>query len=280
MLVRILALGDTDRLGWMLIGIGVAAQVAGTMCVAGILRIFEVSAWYALAYGLFPGLLLAVRLDLPEPLAYGLTAGGLFATQRGKHGCAWALISLAIFAKETVLPFAVALELAYLLERRWGRALGLAAVAGVPFLVFQGWLFRTFGTLGLSSGGEMATGFELIPFWGILRIGEFSWVYLAAMLLVFGPTVVLPAVWGIIAAGRKLWNNEIDVVALALFLNALLIPFIPFSTYRETGGLLRFVCGLALAVILFAARYKLWRVLNYSLFWLGLNAFLLKPDGL
>jgi hypothetical protein len=54
------------------------------------------------------------------------------------------------------------------------------------------------------------------------------------------------------------------------------MAFLPFSTYRETGGLLRFACGLVLAMVLFAARFRLRKVLNYSLAWMVLNAFLFK----
>jgi hypothetical protein len=94
--------------------------------------------------------------------------------------------------------------------------------------------------------------------------------------VVFGPAVILPALWGIWAALKRLLAGEMNFVVLALLLNALLIPFLPFSTFRETGGLLRISCGLVLAIILFAGRYRLWRVLNYGYLLLILNAFLLK----
>jgi hypothetical protein len=96
------------------------------------------------------------------------------------------------------------------------------------------------------------------------------------MLVVFGPAVILPSLWGIWAAFKKLLEDEINFVVLALLLNALLIPFLPFSTFRETGGLLRISCGLVLAIILFAGRYRMYRVLNYGYLLLVLNLFLLK----
>jgi hypothetical protein len=122
----------------------------------------------------------------------------------------------------------------------------------------------------------MATPFEIIPFLGFMRIGQYSQLYLLAMLVVFGPAVILPALWGIWAALKRLLAGEMNFVVLALLLNALLIPFLPFSTFRETGGLLRISCGLVLALTLFAGRYRLWRVLNYSYLLLVLNVFLLK----
>jgi hypothetical protein len=66
------------------------------------------------------------------------------------------------------------------------------------------------------------------------------------------------------------------VIVLGLFINALIILFLPYSTFRETGGVLRFACGLVLAVLLFSARYRQKRALNYSVLWIVLNVFLLK----
>jgi hypothetical protein len=96
------------------------------------------------------------------------------------------------------------------------------------------------------------------------------------MSLVFVPSIVLPALWGIRAAVRRALNRERNVVVLGLLMNSLAIPFLPFSTFRETGGLLRFAGGLMLAVVLFASRYRVQRAQNYSQLWIVLNIFLLK----
>jgi len=87
---------------------------------------------------------------------------------------------------------------------------------------------------------------------------------------------VLPALWGVWVGAKRWLSGETGVVVFALLLNSLVIPFLPFSTFRETGGLLRFACGLVLSVILTASRYRMWKVLNYSQLWLVLNVFLLK----
>ena len=122
----------------------------------------------------------------------------------------------------------------------------------------------------------MATPFELIPYMGLLRIGGSSLAYLLAMLLVFGPTVVLPSVWGVWRSTRSWLAGERNQIVTGLFINALIIAFTPFSTFREPGGIIRFATGLILAVLLFAGRYRHQRVLNYSVFWVVLNVFLIK----
>lgn len=276
LLARLLAFAQPQLIPWTLVVIGILSQAAGTWLVAKLFLHWQISPLYALVYGLWAGFGLAVRLDLPEPLAYALVAGALLAETRRRSALAWVLYALALFTKEVTLPFLAAAGLSAVLERRWRSAAGLALVSLVPYTVFQFWLWRVFGAPGLGSGGAMATPFEIFPFMGLWRIGWVSPAYLAAMLLVFGPSILLPVVWGLAAAGQKLLRNEANVVVLGLFFNALLIVFLPFSTFRETGGLLRFACGLVLAVLIFAARYRLLRVLRYSPLWLVLSLFWFK----
>lgn len=276
LLARLFSLGNVVALPWALALLGIVTQVMGTWAVGELLASWGVSRWYALSYGLFAGFTLAVRLDLPEPLSYGLVAGALLASARGRPGLSWVLWGLALFAREVSVLFVAAQLLADLLAGRWRDAAGLVLVALLPFGLFQGWLWWVFGQPGLGSGGAMATPFEWIPFMGLLRIGYYSLLYLGGMLVVFGPTVVWPAIWGAWKAVKFSLAGERNVIVLALFLNALAIACLPFSTFRETGGLLRFACGLVLALLLFASRYRMRRVLNYSLFWLVLNIFLFK----
>ncbi|MEW5872613.1 MAG: AZOBR_p60025 family cell surface glycopolymer formation protein [Chloroflexota bacterium] len=276
LLVRGLSLGKPEIIPWMLALLGILAQGAGTWAVAQLLKDWGVSPWYALVYGLWAGLLLAVIVDLTEPLAYGLVAGAFLALQRQRKLLGWALLGLAVFAKEVTVLFVVAVALAYLSERQWRSALGVSLLTGIPFFLFQLWLWSVFGQPGVGSGGDMATPFEWIPFMGIWRIGAFSVQYMIAMLVVFAPTIMLPAVWGVWKSLRFWLAGERNMVVLALLLNSLIIPFVPFSTFRETGGMLRFACGLVLTIILFAARYRQRRVLNYCFFWMVLNVFVLK----
>ncbi len=276
LLARFVVLGQGAAIPWSLAVLGILIQSAGTWALAALLDGWKVSRWYALAYGLFAGFTLAVRLDLPEPLAYGLIAGGFLAIQRRRHYLAWLCFGLALFAKEVTIFFVAAAFLSALANRRWTEVAGLSLVAILPYMLFQIWLWKVFGQPGLGSGGAMATPFEVVPFMGLLRIGFYSPVYLAAMLIVFGPSIVLPTLWGLWVGIKKWLSGDTNIVVLALILNVLVMPFLPFSTYRETGGTLRFACGLMLSVLIFSSRYQMRKVLNYSQLWTVLNAFLLK----
>jgi hypothetical protein len=276
LLARFFAFGDLARVPWTLPILAILAHTIGTWAVAVMLSGWGVNPWYALTYGLWVGFTLAIRLDLPEPLAYALVSVGLMTSMRRKSVLSWILFGLALFAKEVTILFVAAAGLSALINRRWKEILGLTIFAILPFAVFQVWLWQIFGDPGIGSGGAMATAFEFIPFMGFLRIGFDSIVYLSAMFVVFGPVILLPSIWGLWISSKKWISGDVNVVVLALFINALVIPFLPFSTFRETGGLLRFACGLVLAVLLFASRYHVRRVLNYSLLALVLNIFLIK----
>ena len=273
---RVISVGDIDVIPWTIPLLVLISQFIGTWIVGDLLLRWGMSPWYAMTYGLWVGFTLSVRLDLPEPLAYALIAGALLAQERKKNLISWVLFGLALFAKEVTILFVAAALLSLLVQKKWRHLFSLAAISILPYCLFQFWLFRVFGQPGIGSGGAMATSFEFVPFMGLLRIFSSSVIYGFAMFIVFVPSLVLPAIWGIVASIRKLIDRDTNVVVFALLLNALAIAFLPFSTFREPGGLLRFACGLVLAVLLFAGRYAIKRVLRYSQLWIVLNVFLVK----
>jgi hypothetical protein len=276
LLARLLSFGNTKLIPWILVLWGAISISAGVWAVSELMAYWGVSRWYALVYGLYAGFLLSLIVDLPEPLAYGLVAISLLLLERGHRWAGWTALSLAVFAKETTLLFVAGVLFVYLFQRRWRDVVGLISLALVPYVIFQGWLWTVFGAPGIGSGGALSTPFEIIPYMGLFRIGFYSVAYLLAMLLVFGPAVILPSIWGIWKGARYWLAGERNIYVACLFINALIIAFTPFSTFRETGGILRFACGLVLALVLYCARYRMRKILNYSLFWLVLMVFLIK----
>ncbi|HEX9718101.1 MAG TPA: hypothetical protein VGA59_00085, partial [Ramlibacter sp.] len=161
-------------------------------------------------------------------------------------------------------------------QRDWRGAARLAALAVVPFGIFQLALWGWFGQLGIGSGGDLSTPFEIIPFMGLWRIGAVNPPALALFAAIFGPMVVAPSVWGIAAALRRLWRRDYALAVFVLAANAAIIPFTPFSTFREPLGLTRLATGLVMAVVLYGAHARSRRVLNYSYFWLAALALVLN----
>ncbi len=274
---RLLSFGQTAAMPWMLLAIAVASAAFGTAALAT--WMLDHGQWegYALGFGLWVGVVASAGLFLHEAIAYGLVAIG-WLTARGSRP-AWGAIalSLALFAKETTLPFWVAgfAMRGAAPEQKRTRRLWLG-VGGVAFVVWQTWLWRVFGEVGLGSGGAMSTPFELIPLMGFLRIGAVNLEALALFLLIFGPMVILPSIWGLVASLRRLRLDRFDAEAWALALNGALILFVPFSTAREPLGLVRLATGLVLAVLLFAGALGLRRALNYSMFWSAMLVLLIR----
>ncbi len=276
-LARALSLGRAALIPWALVAINLAALVGGTAALEALLRAEGVSRWYALSYGLFAGVFMAVRLSTNEPLAYGLVLAALLAEKRGRSWGAAVLLALAALTKETALFFAAGLALWYVWERRWRALVRLAAVVGVPFVTWQAMLYSRLGMLGVGSGGALATAFEPIPYNGVWRIGydpSGSWAALAVLGGLFiVPTAVLPSVWALWRTLRDIARRHCSLYGCVLLTNAAIMPFLPFSTYREFLGLLRFMPGLVLALVLYAAHERLRRPLLYSTLWIVLLMF-------
>lgn len=270
-----LALGQPGLVPWTLVAITFAAQVVLTRLVEQWLVAHGRSRWYALTVGLWAGLVMSVRLDLSEPLCFALVMAALLAVRAERIGRAALWLALAVLAKETALLFLIALLASAALNRRW-RDFGKLSLALVPFTVLQLLLLAWFGRLGLGTGGYLATPLELIPFNGLWRIAAVSLPAFVLLLTIFGPLVVLPSVWGIVTALRRLAAKDYAPVVLALGANAGFMALTPFATFREPLGLIRLATGLVLATVLYGAHAGSRRVLNYSLLWLAALALAVR----
>jgi hypothetical protein len=188
---------------------------------------------------------------------------------------------LAALAKETTLFFVAGYGLYLLVGQRWLRAIMFGSVAVLPFVLWQLVLRSTLGSFGIGSGGAKATSFEIIPFAGVARILTDSPPETRmALTLIFGailiPFVLVPTCWALWRCwvdGRK---NSWTAYTYLLFANAAIMPFVPFSTYSEYLGILRFIIGLQIAVILYAAEGKRTRALRNSTIWIVTIFFALQ----
>lgn len=278
LLARVLALGRVELVPWTLLGLNWVVHSLATLGVCWVLRQQHIRVRYALIYGLWVGLIASVGLDLHESLAYGLIVGAWVMRMNRRDDIFAILLCLALFAKETSLLFWAAAF--FPLYRTQGRrsSLWILLSGGFLYLLWQVWLWQTFGKVGIASGGDMATGFEWIPLMGIIRIAFINIRVFGLFLLIFGPMVILPALWGLVVS----WNERgwlLDDWALfSLFLHGLLILFLPFSTFREPLGLVRIATGMVLSVLIVASKNRYHRVLNYGMFWIVLLAMLIPQS--
>lgn len=270
---RLLALGQADLIPWAFLLINIMAMAAGTALLEKLLTGYGVNRWYALTYGLTLGIFGSVRLSLSEPLAYGLVLGGILLARDKSWLWAAVVFALAALAKETTLLFVGAYGLYLLTQRDIKNALLMGIISGLPFAVWQLVLRSTLGSTGIGSGGAMATSFELIPFAGVARIWtETPAEVRGTILLILGPMllifVLIPTIWALWASLKAIQRHKWSAETSLLLVNAAVMLFVPFSTYREPIGILRFIVGLQIAVILFAAQNKRLRVLRNSTLWI------------
>jgi hypothetical protein len=305
-----LALGQPEWVGWTLIAINVAALAGGTYFTERLLAAEGANRWYALAYGLYGGLVAGLRLDLTEPLAYGLAQAGLWAWRvqeseraRGKRqgtrsreqgadnrgltighrvlafGPA-ALFALGALAKETTLVAVVGLLLHLALKRRWREGVGLGLGVGLPFALWQGALWAWLGRPGIGAGGAMATPFEWLPFAGAFRIAMVSWPVFWLLLAIEWPLFVWPSIWAVVVSARDLMRGKRHPWITVLLIQAATLPFLPFSTWREPLAMARLAAGLVAATLLYGTQRRRRHVLTFSLFWLVTLALLVNESAL
>jgi hypothetical protein len=282
-----LAFGQPGAIPWTLIAVNVATLAGGTYFTERLLESHRVSRWYALVYGLYGGLVAGLRLDLTEPLAYGLVQAGLWAEQeaggRKQETRKWlrfGLFALAALTKETTLIAVAGLLLYLAIKRRWWEAVGLGLVVGVPFAAWQAVLWAWLGAPGVGAGGAMATSFEAIPFWGLLCVAQVDWHVFGILAAVVGPLFVLPAIWALIVSARDMWRGRHHAWVMVLFFQAAVLPFLPNSTWREPLAMARLGVGLVAATLLYGALRRSRRVLTFSFFWLATLALLINESVL
>ena len=96
------------------------------------------------------------------------------------------------------------------------------------------------------------------------------------LLVLFGPMVVAPSVWGSLAALRQVLRGAATPAALVLWANAAFMALTPFSTFREPLALVRLATGMVIATVLFGAETRSRRVLTYALLWLAALALVVR----
>jgi hypothetical protein len=273
-LARLTAAGTDSLVPWTLLLINVIALSGGTWLLEQLLLLLNQKRWYALSYGLFVGVFMSVRMSLNEPLAYGLVLLGIWVERRGRLPTSALVLAIAALTKETTLLFAAGYCLWLLAEHRWSDSLKYGLIVGLPFLLWQIVLLQKIGAIGIGSGGNWATPFEIIPFNGFLRIytdGSLNVFIVLAVLLV--PSVILPTLWGLRLAVSDISRRYWHPYTFLLLTNTAIIPFVPFSTFREPMGMLRFIVGLVIMVVLYAALRHQKRALTYSTLWIVLLTF-------
>jgi hypothetical protein len=276
LLARLIGLGNPDWIPWSLIIVNLITHAGATYLLAVLLSRLGVAPAYALIYGLWVGLISGVGLNLHEPLAYGLVVLAFVFRNQRRYVLMAVALGLALFAKESTLVFWLAVLITDITDRKDSHGILALFVGGLLFGVWQIWLWNMFGSPGIGSGGEMATPFEVVPFMGFMRIGLVDLKVFGLYMLIFGPTVIFPAVYALIQSIKLFQTQQNIDYAWSTALNSAVIVLLPFSTAREPLGLVRIFTGVLLSFVLLNASIRNRRNLNYAYFWIAMLALVIS----
>ena len=195
------------------------------------------------------GYLLAVRMDLLEPMALALALVGWFMYEKSKPGIAIFFFILSSLAKEIglVFPFAIAVwEFLYKKPRQSMTIFGLSAL---PYLLLFFYLSSQFSMPGMAI--EKIT-FHLIPYAGFALMTDLPSKVLVTIWCL-APSIIF-GLWALRDV-IKLSSQRIDepVVMLVIF-QAVLISILPLPTWVDPLAIFRFNLGLIISVLLWFAR--------------------------
>lgn len=236
---RSVALGNDDWVPAALLVVNVLAVFFGTLALGLILRRERQPVWWAAAFGLFPGALVAFDRDVGDLLAYALVALGVLAlrweTPR-RVLLAGAVFALAGLARESTLFFPAVLSLSHVVgagPARWRRlaeAVGLTLVAATPYAAW-----RAFILAWLGADHSVPSGLAPFPFAGLLHQ---AWDTSAVVNVL---TVVVPGLillWAALrACMRYRWSPFAICLALQLVVFVLFLPWQSYADYYAAGRL-------------------------------------------
>jgi hypothetical protein len=240
LVAHVLVLGRADRVGWSLVLINLVAIVLGTEIVHRLLERRGVSPWFALGYGGWCGLGLALLHGTAEPLGYLCALAGVAALERGRPVLAAVAFIGALLTRETTLLLVVPFLLLGSRERAG------AARWVVPLAVVAAWA-AWLGILLLA--GQGSTG-PWSTMWRLPLSG-----FRATRLLDLPATVVFllgPALLVLGWAARELWRRPRDASLWAAALNALLVLWLPPETAHILWHSGRIATGLVGATLIAA----------------------------
>jgi hypothetical protein len=279
-LARLFSLGSPGLLPWSLVVINLIAVSLGTALTEKLLLTCGANPWYALVYGLNIGMLMSIRLDLNEPLAFLLLQFGALLWLQDKPHASAAAFGLAALAKEVTLILSVGYILYTFLSKKWKPGLVWSGLVIGPFLFWQVGLRVIFGTWGVRSGGALATPFELIPlhgWWGMASLNRSAFLFMSILVL---PMAILPALAALRMSLRDLWKRYHHPALYSLLLQSAVFLFLPMSNILDPLGLSRFTIGLIVALLAYGAHRGSRRVLLYTQFWMITLVFLLQDSFL
>nr|HID12411.1 hypothetical protein [Anaerolineae bacterium] len=242
LLVWLTSLGSARLLPYTLVLVNLASVALGTAAVVGLLRDWSLSPWLALLYGLNPGHILSIQMDLPDAMAVDFGVLGLYFWKRERRVLAVVAFALAVLARETAALFLIPAAL-FSLRERCPRQVAIPGLALVPWAMWQLYILAKLGQIPLIAGS--GNKFDL-PFVGMAQtILNIQWQCSLPDLI--RQTIVLPimvlAIAALLLASFKL-SKRYDMFNAALLLHALLAIYTDIDSWNRFSSAGRVFIGL------------------------------------
>ncbi|MBC7812894.1 MAG: hypothetical protein H7175_17190, partial [Burkholderiales bacterium] len=244
--VRALSLGQPELIAWMLIVVNVLAHSIGAALITYLIVSYNAPVIGGVIYALWIGAVIAVRMDLNEPLCFALALGALVAYRHERYRWTILLLMLSTISKELGLIFAAGIALLAFFngKRRWA-----VLIFSGPLLLFLVWwgLMRLW--LGRLPLGYPAAHLELIPLRGMFSETDPA-QFLFLVLWLGIPSIVL-----LLLALRTIWKRRnIPLSAAVLLVAAGFVITMPDVSWEDPIAAYRVGMPLIIAGLLYTAQ--------------------------
>jgi hypothetical protein len=277
----LLSLGKASLVPWTLLLVNIIGHAVGAGLMALLLKDYDAPALLGgLTYGLWIGILFALRLTLTEILCFGFGLAALLACRQNKLLLTVLLLVCSILSKEIGVVFAagIALHLASQRQWRWA-AVNLftpIAVLGLWWLILR----LRFGDLPTQYIAARQVNF--FPYGGLISSDNDIIETVMLLLWVAIPNLILLAL--ALRAGWQWWqqrHNQSMTLATALMLMCGgFVLTIPAVTWSDPAAAYRVAMPTVIGGLLFLGQHHRRLLRYFAILWLFALCILLLLPGL
>ncbi len=245
LMTRVFSFGKQNLIAYNLLIINIASIIGTVYLLSKYLQRFNLSPYYSLIYGFYPGVWVSMAHDLNESLAYFLTMAGVFffdSKKISKLAISVLMFSLAIFTRELTavfslvfmgsLIFKTSADKQIQINQYWKRGLFATLIILVPFLLY-------FIFLNIYYTPDLSAHLSFPP------ILPYLWPWTNPMTLVMLPALITGIIPMVLIKNNRL-TPAVAILGIHLLLLLSLIPD-DFVMYANIG---RYANGLVLAAVL------------------------------
>ncbi|MGD8759147.1 MAG: hypothetical protein PVJ07_02720 [Anaerolineales bacterium] len=257
-----LSFGSAGLVPWSLLIINLAAATGTTLILGYLLTKRGASPWWAMVAVLSFNYLISVRMDLAEPVAYGLALAGLLAFERERFALAIMAFAAAALAKEVVLAFPLALGMWTLWKKRWLLASAILIGTIGPYFAWAGVIRLWIGQSPFSMPGISPI---FLPFAGLFKMEGFE-AKVMVCIWTMAPAILAGtmALWQL--ARRPRGAHSAD--ALLLLANVAMVAIAPVATWADPVAILRMGIGVVISVLIWMSAHWPRRLAITGALWL------------